>query len=129
MGEPRRQMLLAVTEVVFKAIPWGLQGGEGFVLDPQRARPARISGSALEAVTSRSVTQEKCPWEQIEPEMSGQSTDGGVTGRSNRRLIEAMRWIGRTGSPIRDLPEDLGNWHPVFRRYPRGFPKGLGQKS
>ncbi len=67
-------------------------------------------------------------WERIEPWMSGKPTDGSVTGRSNRRLIEAVRWIGRTGSPGRDLPKDLGNWHTVPTRYPCGSKKGQWQQ-
>ncbi len=68
------------------------------------------------------------PWERIEPLMSGNPTDGGVTGRSNRRLIEAVLWIARIDSTWRDLSEDLGNGHPVSRRSPRGSKKGSGRR-
>jgi len=34
-------------------------------------------------------------------------------------FVEAVLWIGRTGSPWRDLPEVFGEWNSVFRRFSR----------
>ncbi len=39
-------------------------------------------------------------------------------GSDNRRFVEAVLWIVRTGSPWRDLPGFFGTWNSVFRRYP-----------
>ena len=47
-------------------------------------------------------------WERFEQLLPGKVTDRGVTARDNRRFVEAVLWIMRTGSPWRDLPEDLG---------------------
>jgi transposase len=44
-------------------------------------------------------------------------TDPGRSGCDNRRFIEAVLWIVRTGSPLRDLPAHFGNWSTVFRRF------------
>jgi len=33
------------------------------------------------------------------------------------RLVEAVLWIARTGSPWRDLPTHFGNWSTAFRRF------------
>ena len=35
----------------------------------------------------------------------------------NRRFLEAVLWIARTGSPWRDLPVFFGHWNSVFKRY------------
>ena len=35
----------------------------------------------------------------------------------NRRFVEAVLWIARTGSPWRDLPAEFGDWNTVFKRY------------
>src|SRR6201993_1483130 len=39
------------------------------------------------------------------------------SGGDNRRFVEAVLWIARTGSPWRDLPPALGHWNSVFTRF------------
>ena len=43
--------------------------------------------------------------------------DPGRSGSDNRRFVEVVLWIARTGSPWRDLPLFFGNWNSVFKRY------------
>ena len=43
--------------------------------------------------------------------------DPGRSGSDDRRFVEAVFWIARTGSPWRDLPPFFGNWNRVFKRY------------
>ena len=57
--------------------------------------------------------------------MPGKAGDCGVTAKDNRRFVEAVLWIARTGSPWRDLPEDFGHWHRVYVRYSRWGRKGV----
>ena len=56
-------------------------------------------------------------WAKIEPHCLGKPRDPGRSGKDNRLFLEAVLWIGRTGSPWRDLPERFGNWNTVFRRF------------
>ena len=56
-------------------------------------------------------------WAKMEPHCLGKPTDPGRSGSDNRRFIEAVLWIVRTGSPRRDLPTFFGNWNTVFKRY------------
>lgn len=58
-------------------------------------------------------------WERIKDLLPGKASDRGVTAADNRRFIEAVLWIGRTGAPWRDLPAELGNWHTTFTRFSR----------
>ena len=37
----------------------------------------------------------------------------------NRRVLEGIVWIARTGAPRRDLPERFGKWNTVWRRFAR----------
>ncbi|TJV45097.1 MAG: IS5 family transposase [Mesorhizobium sp.] len=56
-------------------------------------------------------------WAKMEPHCLGKPIDPGRSGSDNRRFIEAMLWIVRTGSPWRDLPAFFGGWNTVFKRY------------
>ena len=44
---------------------------------------------------------------------------GGICPRTNRRFINAVFWILRTGAPWRDLPPDYGDWKNTHRRFCR----------
>lgn len=38
---------------------------------------------------------------------------GGWPASDHRRVLDAIFWIARTGSPWRDLPEEFGKWLSV----------------
>ena len=58
-------------------------------------------------------------WDRIAPHIIGDERTRGSSGRDNRRFVEAVLWLVRTGVPWRDLPEDFGAWNSVFRRFNR----------
>jgi transposase len=58
-------------------------------------------------------------WDRIEHLLPGQpGQHGGVAG-DNRRFINAVLYVARTGIPWRDLPERYGNWNSQWRRFDR----------
>lgn len=67
-------------------------------------------------------------WERIEPRLPGKPSDPGRTARDNRRFVEAVLWIMRTGSPWRDLPQELGHWHRTYVRFSRWREKGVWER-
>ncbi|MBP7003434.1 transposase, partial [Amaricoccus sp.] len=42
--------------------------------------------------------------ERIAPHIIGDERTRGSSGRDNRRFVEAVLWLVRTGAPWRDLP-------------------------
>jgi len=64
-------------------------------------------------------------WRRIEALCPGKESDPGGTARDNRRFVEAVLWVARTGSPWRDLPEAFGNWNSIWRRFDRWSERGV----
>jgi len=55
-------------------------------------------------------------WEKMAPYCKGRPGDPGRTG-DNRRFVEAVLWIARTGCQWRDLPAEFGHWNSVYDRF------------
>jgi transposase len=64
-------------------------------------------------------------WERIKNLLPGKEDDPGVTAVDNRRFVDAVLWIVRTGAPWRDLPERFGKWNSVYVRFNRWSDKGI----
>lgn len=64
-------------------------------------------------------------WELLEPHLLGRAGCHGGVARDNRRFINGVCWILRTGAPWRDLPADYGDWKNTHRRFCRWRDKGV----
>jgi len=64
-------------------------------------------------------------WERMRPHLPGKPGDPGRSGADNRRFVEAVLWLARTGVPWRDLPPYFGNWNSVFVRFTRWSKAGV----
>jgi len=67
-------------------------------------------------------------WQRIAPLLPGKKGDPGRSGDDNRRSLEGILWIVRTGAPWRDLPDVFGNWFSVWKRFRRWALKGVFEK-
>jgi transposase len=67
-------------------------------------------------------------WAKMEAHCLGKASDPGRTGGDNRRFLEAVLWIARTGSPWRDLPPVFGHWNTVFARFRYWVKAGVFKK-
>jgi transposase len=72
----------------------------------------------------RSVLSDE-QWARVAPLLPGKAGDPGRSGADNRRFLEAVLWIVRTGAPWRDLHPEFGNWNSVFQRFRRWAVKGI----
>jgi len=64
-------------------------------------------------------------WRKIKDLLPGKKGDPGVTAKNNRRFVDAVLWIARTGAHWRELPQEFGKWNSVFQRYNRWSAKGV----
>ncbi len=67
-------------------------------------------------------------WHRIALLLPGKKGDPGRSGDDNRRSLEGILWIVRTGSPWRDLPDDFGKWFTVWKRFRRWALNGVFEK-
>ncbi len=67
-------------------------------------------------------------WGLIEPHLPGRKGIWGGVAQDNRRFINAVLWILRTGAPWRDLPPQYGDWKNTHRRFCRWRDKGLWEQ-
>lgn len=66
-------------------------------------------------------------WNLIKDHLPGKRSDPGRTAKDNRRFIDGVLWLARTGAPWRDLPERYGRWNSAFQRYSRWSKRGIWQ--
>jgi len=67
-------------------------------------------------------------WLKLEPLLPGRKGSWGGIAKDNRRFVNAVLWIIRTGAPWRDLPPDFGGWSNTHRRFIRWRDKGVWEK-
>ena len=67
-------------------------------------------------------------WVLLEPILPGQRGQWGGIAEDNRRFINGVFWIIRTGAPWRDLPADYGKWGTVHQRFIRWRRNGIWEK-
>lgn len=67
-------------------------------------------------------------WKLLEPHLPEQGVQWSGIAQDNRRFINGVFWILRTGAPWRDLPPCYGKWGTVYQRFRRWRDKGIWGK-
>ena len=67
-------------------------------------------------------------WAKLAPLLPGRKGAWGGLAHDNRRFINGVFWVLRTGAPWRDLPPDYGDWNKTHRRFSRWRDKGRWEK-
>ncbi len=57
-------------------------------------------------------------WRRLQPLLSRHQKEGRPRA-DDRRILNGIRWVLRTGAPWRDLPERYGSWNTVYSRFYR----------
>ena len=60
-------------------------------------------------------------WSVLAPLLPGRR---GPAGQDNRRFVEAVLWLARSGAHWRALPPAWGNWHTTYTRFARWAKSG-----
>ena len=63
-------------------------------------------------------------WDRVRHLLPGQPGQHGGVAEDNRRFLNAVLYVAKTGIPWRDLPERYGNWNSQWRRFDRWAAKG-----
>lgn len=64
-------------------------------------------------------------WERVKGLLPGKPGAPGWVSADNRRFLDAVLWVARTGAPWRDLPDRLGQWNSQWRRFDRWSRTGV----
>lgn len=67
-------------------------------------------------------------WGRIEHLLPGRPGQHGGVAEDNRRFINAIRYLAKTGVAWRDLPFCYGDFNSVWQRYNRWCEKGVWEK-
>ena len=67
-------------------------------------------------------------WDRIEPLIPGRVGHHGGVGEDNRRFVDAVRYLAKTGIAWADLPTCYGKSNSVWQRYNRWCSNGVWAK-
>ena len=67
-------------------------------------------------------------WARIGELLPGKASDPGRTAEDNRRFVNAVLWVLRSGAHWHDLPERYGKWKTVHTRFARWAKSGVWEK-
>ena len=67
-------------------------------------------------------------WNRIKGLLPGQKSRPGATAKDNRRFVNGVLWILRSGAPWRHLPERYGGWKNTHRRFSRWAESGIWEQ-
>ena len=67
-------------------------------------------------------------WQRIKDRLPGKAGDPGRTAADNRRFVNAVLFVLKTGIPWADLPERFGKPNSVWKRFDRWCAKGVWQR-
>ena len=64
-------------------------------------------------------------WNRLAPLLPSETGRKARPSKANRKMVDAILWIHRTGAPWRDLPVQYGPWKSVYSRFRRWALQGI----
>ena len=67
-------------------------------------------------------------WQRIADLLPGKIGDPGRSGADNRRFVNGVLWVLRSGAHWHDLPPRYGKWKSVHKRFTRWAKAGVWER-
>jgi len=67
-------------------------------------------------------------WRKIEMILPGKKGDRGRTASDNRRFVNGVLWVLRSGAHWKHMPAEYGNWKSAHKRFTRWAKAGIWGK-
>lgn len=67
-------------------------------------------------------------WQRIDRLLPGRRGDPGRHGKDNRRFVDGVLWVLRSGARWSDLPPRYGKWKTTHKRFTRWATAGVWEK-
>ena len=67
-------------------------------------------------------------WNRIAALLPGKEGDPGRSGEDNRRFVNGVLWVLRSGARWHDLPPRYGKWKSVHKRFTRWARAGVWER-
>ena len=67
-------------------------------------------------------------WASIAPHLPPERGRKARPAIDNRRMVNGVLWVLRTGAPWRDLPDHYPTWKSVYTRFSRWSAQGIWQR-
>lgn len=67
-------------------------------------------------------------WERIASWLPGKAGDPGRTAGDNRRFVDGVLWVLRSGAHWHDLPARYGKWKSLHKRFTRWAEAGVWER-
>ena len=67
-------------------------------------------------------------WDRISDFLPGKPGDPGRTGGDNRRFVNGVLWVLRSGARWQDIPERYGKYKTIHKRFTRWAKAGIWEK-
>jgi transposase len=67
-------------------------------------------------------------WRKIEQLLPGKKGDRGRTAADNRKFVNGVMWVLRSGAHWKHLPAEYGNWKSTHKRFTRWAKVGIWEK-
>jgi transposase len=67
-------------------------------------------------------------WRKIEMLLPGKKGDRGRTAADNRKFVNGVLWVLRSGAHWKHMPAEYGNWKSAHKRFTRWTQAGIWEK-